>query len=182
MFFSTPLNRRTCVLAAARRSPPHVCGGRRQSEFRCSSLSARLISCWKPPDTSGVTGMWKKSHELLLQSGSFHLYLDACSWLCAEHLLQQWDGLGVSQFSASGQPLSQPRISLWGGGPTHRNVAFQLYFKIFGFLSADLAEWLDFTRGRVDNKEAVCSHHTVLWWLHTCVYQSIKKGHRELKL
>lgn len=53
---------------------------------------------------------------------------------------------------------------LWGG-PTHRNVSFQLYFKVFGFLSADLAEWFDF---------AVIA-------LSACVYQSIKKGHRELK-
>lgn len=63
--------------------------------------------------------------------------------------------------------LLVPRLSgcesdegLWGG-PTHRNAAFQLYLKLFGFLSANLAEWLDFAEEAGDNKEAESSHHSV---------------------
>lgn len=137
-FSNAQINRRTGVLAAARRSPPHICGDRRQSEFRCSSPSARLIwfrSSWrKPSKRHRESPKWRGGTQLL-RSASLHLCLDACSWSCAARLLQQWDCVGVSQWKASG-----------AAPPTGTQLSSYI-FKVFGFLNADLAELFDFTEG-----------------------------------
>lgn len=111
----------------------------------CTADLVQTITPKTPEDTPGVTGMWAKPPVAVLERFTPPVFRGTFLFVCSTF--------------APAVGRCGCESGLWAG-PTHRNVAF------FGFLSADPAEWPDLTEGTGDDREAVCSHHSVclcLW-------------------